>query len=386
MALTAALAALPAPAAQPYRPTDDAEVLQRLPQTLTANEGELAELRRRLLKTPDDLELAVDVAGRYVAIGKQESDPRYYGYAQAALRPWWSRPNPPPAVLGLRAKILERDHRYDDATADLRRLLEQSPRDVQAWIELANIYRVQGDYAAAEAACERLAEFADPASVLLCRVPLQAVTGEATQAYATLNQLLPIARQRWPDAVVWVVTMQADLARALGRTDEAERHLLAGLELSPGNAYLLRAYADLLLDHDRAAEVAPLIEDRLADTGLLLRAAIAAKRLGQTERLDDWSSQLTQRFAEVRLRGGQPHGRYEARHALELLGDPDRAVELAAANWRRQKEMRDTRNLLEAVLAAGDRDAARPAIEFLAAHHTEDADLQRLVERLEELP
>jgi hypothetical protein len=38
-------------------------------------------------------------------MARSESDPRYNGYAEAALRPWWSLPHPPNSVLLLRAPM-----------------------------------------------------------------------------------------------------------------------------------------------------------------------------------------------------------------------------------------------------------------------------------------
>ena len=56
---------------------------------------------------------------------------------------------------------------------------------------------------------------------------------------------------------------------------------------------------------------------------------------------------------------------------------------VALDNWALQRQHRDTRNLLEAALAADDPAAAVEAIGFLSKHATQDAVLQRLVDRLE---
>ncbi|TWT36818.1 Tetratricopeptide repeat protein [Posidoniimonas corsicana] len=381
--LLAWLLASGALAGRPFTPESDGQVLETLPKALLAEQGALTALRRRLSDDPSDRELAVEVAERYVSLGKQQSDPRYYGYAQAALAPWWSQEAPPPDVLLLRAKIKERDHRYDDAIADLRLLLEGAPRNVQAWVELTNLYRVQGRLDEARQACENLSGFADAASVMFCGVPVQAATGQAEEAYAALGRILPVARDRWTDALPWVLTMQAEVARALGKNDEAQRHYREGLELHPDDTYLLRAYADFLLDRGREDEVLPLLRDHTSDTGVLLRAAIAADRLGRADAARDWSGQLESRFEEIRLRGGEPHGRYESRYALELQKQPKQALGLALANWQKQREVRDSRNVLEAALAADDPSAASPVLAFLRRYNTQDVDLQRLVDQLE---
>jgi tetratricopeptide (TPR) repeat protein len=226
VALTIAASAA---SADPYIPADDNEVLESLPREFLSSRDELTTLRRQLANDPDNQQLAANVASRYLKLGKQESDPRFNGYAQAAIRPWWEDDNPPTEILRLRAKLKERDHRYDAALADLELLLQKQPHDVQAWIELANIYWVQGKYTEARQACDNLSKFADPIETLICSVPILAVTGKAEEAYASLAEILPTVRERWPAAVQWILTMQAEIAQALGRNAKAEEHYLGAL-------------------------------------------------------------------------------------------------------------------------------------------------------------
>ncbi|MEL7238355.1 MAG: hypothetical protein AAGK78_05785, partial [Planctomycetota bacterium] len=112
--------------------------------------------------------------------------------------------------------------------------------------------------------------------------------------------------------------------------------------------------------------------------GVLLRAAIAAKQDGDESRSAAWTNELADRFEAIRRRGDLPHGRYESRFYLDLRSDPPRALELAEENWAQQKEYRDTRNLLEAALAAGSPDGAQAAVEFLRNTGNEDVRLQAL--------
>jgi hypothetical protein len=180
-----------------------------------------------------------------------------------------------------------------------------------------------------------------------------------------------------------VFTTQAEIARALGRTQEAEQHYREGLANDAKDKYLLRSYADFLLDGGREQEVLKLLRPYTGDTGILLCLAIAAHRSGQQAMYADWHAQLQSRFEETRLRGDQPHGRFEARFELELMHNPQRALELAQANWQQQKEPHDTRVLLEAATAANDRAAAQPVLEFLKQNGTQDVALERLVQQLE---
>lgn len=372
-------------AAEPYIPASDDQVLVSLPRELLAARSEVAQLRERLSRNSSNALLAADVATQYMKIGNRDGDPRYYGYAQAAISTWWESTDAPAEILAIRAKLKEKDHRYDAALEDIDLLIAQEPENVQAWVERINIYRVLGKYDEALAACDHIAPFAGDDRTLLCRIPIMAVTGQAEAAASELENLLPVAEREFPAAVPWVTTMQADIARMLGDDTQAEAFYKRGLADNPSDTYLVRAYIDLLLDLKRPAEAIDLAQNQLSDNGVLLGAAIAARRAGETRLADDWQAELKNRFEEIRLRGSDPHGRFVARFLLELEQQPKQALEVALANWHKQKEQRDTQNVLEAAVAAGDPAAAQPVLDFLTKHNTRDARFAKLITKLEAL-
>lgn len=373
-------------AAEPYIPSSDAEVLQTLPQSLLVNRDELAKLRQRLSSDPKNPALAATIAGRYLSMGKRAGDPRFFGYARSAIGAWWESASADPAILRVRAKLKEQDHQYTEALLDLEKTLEQKPNDAQAILESANILRVLGRYDEALSYAKRMEQVSDEVPAALCRAPVMALTGEAEKAYELLNSILPEAKKKYPSTVGFIGTVKAEIAQALGRDTEVEQHFKTGLDADGQDFQMLRGYADFLLDHDRAEEVLELLTPHVDDNGVLLRAAIAAKKLGNEPLRKQWQLQLEERFREIRLRGSEPHGRFESRYALELNGDPQYAVTMAAAHWGKQKEIRDARNLLEAAIAADDVKAAEPVLAFLKLHGTEHVVLKALVDQLEGKP
>src|SRR4029450_8723992 len=122
----------------------------------------LQALRQELAQNPMDLDLALRVAQAYVERGRAQSDPRYYGYAQAALAPWWPLAEPPTAVLVLRATIRQHNHEFEQALADLSRAVEAAPRNAAAWWTRAIVLQVRGDYAEARTSCQQLLQLANP--------------------------------------------------------------------------------------------------------------------------------------------------------------------------------------------------------------------------------
>lgn len=380
-AVLVAVAAAPA-VGEPRRPADDAEVLERLPRVLFAAGDRLAEWRTKLRANPLDLEAALGLAQASMAIAGREDDPRFLGHARAALSPWWTQSTPPLPVRRLRAKLLERDHDYAGALADQRAVLAELPDDAQAWLEVANLSYVTGNYATSREAVGALERLGAEVALRTARMPLDISTGRAESALEDANALL--AHPESPDSVLgFADSVGADAARALGRFEEAEQRFRAGLQRDPSNAYLLRAYTDFLLDRGRFSEAAALAAVRPGDTGLLLRQALAAHRLGDADLAQELTARLGDRFREIRLRGDRPHGRFESRWQLELLGQPEAALATALENWALQKQVRDTRNVLEAALAANRPEAAAEAVAFLEAAGTRDADLEPLVLALE---
>ncbi|MBA3755872.1 MAG: hypothetical protein H0X02_06435, partial [Nitrosomonas sp.] len=105
--------------AEPYVPNNDSVVLQTLPSSGNSYIQEFRQLRNKLLNAPIDLALAVELAQGYLQIGRTMADPRYDGYAQAALQPWWNMVQPPPEVLLLRAILHQRRHDFKRALTDI---------------------------------------------------------------------------------------------------------------------------------------------------------------------------------------------------------------------------------------------------------------------------
>ena len=130
--------------AEPYIPDDDDAILERLPAARDPRVRVLALAQARLAEGPGDLNRALSLASAYLALGQSQGDPRYDGYAQAALAPWWGLAEPPVPVLILRAMLEQRRHDFDAALADLERVLARQPRHPQALLTKATILGVQG--------------------------------------------------------------------------------------------------------------------------------------------------------------------------------------------------------------------------------------------------
>ncbi|MES2263371.1 MAG: tetratricopeptide repeat protein [Pseudomonadota bacterium] len=369
-------------AASPYLPASGAQVLERLPSRSDPVQRALAQLRARLKTEPDNVALAAELAQRYISLARNDADPRYLGYAQAALAPWWGLADPPPQVLVLRATILQSTHRFPQALADLDLLLRHDRNNGQAWITRATILQVTGDFAGAKTSCARLFGQAADLVIRTCLASANSLSGAARPSYLSLKMAFDGARHDDSAIDEWVLTLLAEMAARLGDYQAADSHFRQALALAPGDTYLLGAYADFLLDRGRHAEVRALLQNQARADGLLLRHALAlAATPGQDASAE--TAMLRDRFQAAMLRGDTVHQREQSRFELHLMKNPTLALSLAQKNWAVQKEPADVRVLLEAAAASGDRAAARPVLDWLKQVKLEDASLAALVKTLE---
>ncbi|MBE0615069.1 MAG: hypothetical protein IH604_15460 [Burkholderiales bacterium] len=369
--------------AAPYTPQSDAEVLERLPFRASAAEGrELRQMRRALAEQPQDLKRALALAQRYFDLASAEGDPRYVGYAEAAIRPWTQAAEPPVEILLMRALLRQYRHEFDAALGDLARAAARDPAKVEIWSWRSAILLVQADYAGARAACAKVAPLASALLAMSCVAIIDARIGKAQQAYSELSAALARRPDADPHLRLWIETRLAEAAVQLGRSELAERHFKAGFALGITDGYLLAAYADFLLDQGRPLETVALLKDWERSDILLLRLALA-EQAAKLPAAAAHKAMLKERFDASALRGDKLHQQDEARFHLEMLGDAKGALRLAAENYRVQREPSDARMLMEAALAAKDYAAAQPALDWMRASGYEDPLYAKLAQQLQ---
>ena len=369
-------------------PTQDGAIVEHLPthvgdaaERRAARAAERAQ-RTALQQHPDELGLALQAAHDALARGRLRGDPRELGVAQAALAPWWTRPDAPPQVRLVRATVLQSQHEFQAALLELDAVLAAPgvPLPVRAQAELtrAGVQQVLGHFAEADAGCRRLAGadyFALGSGVrlnaLACVAELSSLQGHADTAAATLARLAgapdasSAATVAGDPAPGWLDLMRAELAQRRG--DPAAGALFAAALKANADVYTQCAYADWLLDQQRPAEVVALLKGNEAADPVLLRVALAHKQLhGRNHPLTrDATTMLGERYDAALLRGDKSHGREQSRYELELRGDTRAALGYATSNWLVQHEPADEVVLARAAHASHRDDAADPLWQFL---------------------
>jgi tetratricopeptide (TPR) repeat protein len=339
----------------PYVPAHDADILEQLPKRTAVEDSSLHQLKADATSRPGNVAAAVALADAYYRLSQREGDPRYLGYAQAALAHWWSGIDAPASVLLLRATILQSRHQFDAALLDLKSALALEPENARAILVRATILTVTGKYGLARKDCESLAGLVQDVYVITCVASISSLTGQSKDMQTILRDTAADLQNFNADAFGWVQSILGEISERRGEP-EAEEHFKSALAANPRDLYTLGVYADWLLEQKRPLEVLPLVENEQRVDALLLRQGLALKAAGlpQTEPV---IANLRARFDASRARGDVVHRREEARFQLFLNNDPKTALRLAVENWAVQREPADLRILAEAAQATGDATA-----------------------------
>ena len=298
--------------AAPFTPANDSDVVERLPLSATdPSARRLQSLRKQLEAKPDDVALRIEIARRYFDLSMAQGDPRYVGYASAALTPLDKAAPASNAALTasywqIKGTLQQYSHNFDGALASLDKASLADPKSPDAMAWRAAIHMVQANYAKAQAECDALKPLTTPLFAAGCTQYVRASTGELQSAFDTLNAAVKAEPTASPELMLWELTRLAEMAIRLKRFDEADAYFQRALKLGVTDQFLLGAYADFLLLQKKPEAVITLLADWERSDILLLRLALAGKA-AKHKKAADWASSLRDRFVEAAKRGDRLH-------------------------------------------------------------------------------
>lgn len=378
--LASAVALAPRDAqAHAQRPHDDDLLLANVPARNSVEGRQREALRAQQRSAPRDEQAALRLVRAHIEHARREGDPRPLGLAEAVLKPFLSASASAPVLVAW-ATIEQSRHHFQAALQTLERARKQAPHDPQALLTEATVLTVLGRFHDAATRCALLREETTPLYAELCAVPIAMMTGHASDALATLQR----ARTQTSEAseLAWISSLECETRYWQSELAAAERACQAALSLDANDRYTRALYADVLLDLQENARVLPLVANHALDDALVLRAVLA--RLPEAEQSAELTS-LRAGFERDRARGEAPHGREEARLLL-ALGENERALAHAKANFAVQREPWDVRLLLEAALRMRDKSAAQPAVKLMNESGFAAPRVRSLAKQIEELP
>ena len=310
-----------------------------------------------------------------------QGDPRYVGYASAALAPL-AKTAASNADYDMALGLIQQfSHEFEPALASLSKAAALNPTSPEPLLWRTAIFMVQARYAEAAAECARVVPLAEPLLGIGCSAYVEATTGQLEPAFQKLAGAVKANPQASAELLLWENNRLAEMAWRLQRFDVAESYFKSALKQGVTDQFLLGAYADFLLARQRPAEILTLLADWERSDILLLRLALAGKAAGD-KRSADWAAQLRDRFQAAAQRGDRLHEQEAARFELDIESKPDKAAALASRNYEVQKEPRDADILMRAALAANQAKLAQPALDWLRTSRYEDPVMAQLASQL----
>ena len=306
-------------------------------------------VRAPKLSSPADL---VPAVRQLIALARQTADPRYLGQAQAMIGVLWSSSSASYEVATLQATIEQSRHEFSQAKLSLQSALAKpTASHAQAWLTLATIERVQGNYAAAAQACKSITDPQAQAYAQACQLETQSLLGQWAAAREGFTALL--RTQRLPGQQAWLLSLLAENEERAGHAEVALKHYALSLSLD-NDGYTALAYADALLRQNQTLRALKALQNQPSSDAVLLRRAQAYKMLGDAKFAGN-ANELNARFAAAvqRENNSLGHAREQALHALYVQGDAKAALAFAQKNLTLQKEPMDWLIAVQSAMQSG---------------------------------
>lgn len=349
--------------AAPYTPTNPEFVVSESKRLTPENEIQFGKkFTNNGLKSTNDRKWAVDLARKYIALGKEKKDPRYYGIAEGILRPWWNSDDT--EVNLLKAHLLQFNHQFNQSTTLLSSILKVNPRNVQALLLRVNNNMTQGKFRQAQADCQALFALTSPVLSATCLVSVKALQSAPYEANKLAENLIQLMnRANYTKSVhAWMLSVVMEIKFLHKQWDDLQQLFSMAEKNRYTNDYILAIYTDYLLSQKEYEQVIDLTEQRAAAFDLQIKRLIAMKQLGY----GDYQT-AKHKLEEILLnetRRGNVHYYENAMLELYLNKNPKNALVLAEKNWQSQKTMRDAALLYRCAIQAGDKAVLQRLIDW----------------------
>jgi hypothetical protein len=310
-------------------------------------------------------------------------------YAARQLLPPDSTATQLPAELQLlRGLIGQKLADYPAARRDFEQVLASParPTQAQAHVGLALLSRIAGDYAAVRPHCLTVQRLGYKSLAKLCLGSLLGREGQAQAAYQLLDQAIFDAQGDGPAAYQGIALELAMLSQRLGHIELARHNFARAFSTKRQDLTVLARYADFLLEQQEAAAVLEQLPADNPEPRFLLRRALACQALAQAECVNALRPRLVAAYQHALAQGDRSLLDEEARFLLQIQQQAAPALRQLESLWTQRKEPEVARWYLEAALAVGEPERARPVLAWMQQQGWEDLKLHALAARLAALP
>mgnify|MGYP000375850608 CR=1 FL=1 len=358
-------------AALPYTPTSLDQILVRLPDSIVALRlATPIKLSEDLIEAGEKKRVSTQLteqlkkAQEFINLAQQDNEPSWYGYAHAALAPWWDNSINLPKLALLKAIILQQRHEFPEALLELDKVLLLQPRNVQARLIRAQVNMILAQYGLAIKDCQQILWLENPVMGINCLAQVQGLTGKGQQAMKRLNASL---NSKFELSETQLLELHISLATIAHRYDDSALalfHYQKAYAIRPNNNYLLEQYSDFLIENRQAGLLLDLFVNNKSSLDLKIKRVQFLKQSGVTVP-SNLMLELTEYFSDAKIRKNLfPHKEY-AKWLLLTSHEYERALNSALENWAMQKAPGDALLVLQAAVLSQQLQRAQPVILWL---------------------
>lgn len=352
--LTASLTALlSAPlSAAPYTPQSNDEIVAQWAAPANAT---LQSLKTASRLQPNDPATVVALTNTYLAQAAQPGQSRFYGLAQAALKPLIEQNIADKNLWLVWAQVQQHQHNFVVAQTALEKVFAADPSNETANLLAARIFIIQEKPLAARNTCLKLLGNADLLTITACSLEANSYLNpnDLNNSYQQLAKL--VERQGLPDdeRATWLIQLLADFAMRNNDPTTAATWLQQRLTNASVNYLTQWADVQLALNNSQAVitQLAPIVNAAPEmDDALLVRLALSEKNIEkeQGEKEKHWQTQLAERVALREQRQDSLHASELAIYYLDIAPNPAKALHWAEINFANTREHSDKKLLVRA--------------------------------------
>lgn len=350
LSLTASLSA-PLCAA-PYTPQSNDDIIA---QWAAPSNAALQSLKTASRLQPNDPATILALANSYLAQAAQPGQSRFYGLAQAALKPLIEKNIASPHLWLVWAQVQQHQHDFTVAQAALEKVFAADPSNETANLLAARIFIIQEKPLAARNACLKLLGTADLLTITACSLEANSYLNphDLSNSYQQLAEL--VKRQGLPDdeRATWLIQLLADFA--MRNNDPATAATWLAQRVTNANVNYLAQWADvqLALNNSQAVltQLAPIVNTAPEmDDALLVRLALSEKNIDNKNIKEGkhWQTQLAERIALREQRQDSLHASELAIYYLDIAPNAKKALYWAEINFSNTREYSDKKLLARA--------------------------------------
>ncbi|MEQ8205528.1 MAG: tetratricopeptide repeat protein, partial [Woeseia sp.] len=224
-----------------------------------------------------------------LALFSSTGDTRFLAYAHVILNAAETRQGAAeisPALMLLRARILQAEHHFDAAADILNKVVQRRPGSPEAWLLLADSSIRAGRLDDARSTCFKLALAVDAGLAQWCAILVLQASGEDALAYRRAQAELASASTREDSVRRWMLEIAADSAARTGQLQEAIELYTRVVTIGGESLASRLALADVLLAAEKNADVIALLNEDRDKIAASIRLTMAREASGSPVRDD----------------------------------------------------------------------------------------------------